>query len=159
MWESLPIELKKQIWEYLRKGRCMGICLGLLREISREWKIYPFFCKGIPVVTQLCLPRHRRKEEPDCIRGPTCGKVDMSIPMMETLTCMGYVIKRLAIRDMRSLFVVGFLGLRKVHINPFLVYHTTSHRPKRELLTTRRRVLRSIEVRARITDSGNIPRN
>jgi len=76
----------------------------------------------------------------------------MSIPMMETLSCMGYQIKRVAIQDIRSLFVVGFLGLRKVHINPFLVFHTKSTRPKRELLTTRRRVLRSIEVRARITD-------
>jgi len=69
--------------------------------------------------------------------------------MMETLTHLGYTIKRFAIHDIRSLFVTGFLGRRKVHINPFLVFHTTSRRPKRELLTTRRRVLRSIEIRAR----------
>ena len=151
MWESLPVEIKKIIWERLRLGRCTGMCLGLFREISREWRTYPFFCKGIPPSTALCTPYHRRKEEPDAIRGPTTGKIDMSIPMMESLTNLGYQIKRVAIHDMRSLFVTGFLGVRKVHINPFLVYHTSSKRPKRELLTTRRRVLRSIEIRARIT--------
>ena len=128
------------------------MCIGLFREVGREWRTCPFFCRGIPPSTSLCTPYHRRKEEPDAIRGPTTGKVDMSIPMMETLTHLGYTIKRIAIHDMRSLFVTGFLGVRKVHINPFLVYHTSSKRPKRELLTTRRRVLRSIEIRAR-----NIP--
>jgi len=152
MWESLPVQLKEVIWERLRVGRCTGMCLALYREVSRDWKTCPFFCKGIPPSTALCAPCHRRKSDPDAIRGPTTGKVDMSIPMMETLTGLGYRIKRVAIHDMRSLFVTGFLGVRKVHINPFLVYHTSSKRPKRELLTTRRRVLRSIEIRAR-----NIP--
>ena len=151
MWESLPLEIKKTIWERIRSGKCTGMCLALFREVSREWKICPFFCKGIPASTSLCVPYHRRKEEPDAIRGPTTGKVDMSIPIMETLTNLGYQIKRVAIHDMRSLFVTGFLGRRKVHINPFLVFHTSSRRPRRELLTTRRRVLRSIEIRARIT--------
>lgn len=125
------------------------MCIGLFREVGKEWRTCPFFCRGIPPSTSLCIPYHRRKEEPDAIRGPTTGKVDMSIPMMETLTHLGYTIKRVAIQDMRSLFVTGFLGRRRVHINPFLVFHTSSRRPKRELLTTRRRVLRSIEIRAR----------
>ena len=150
MWESLPSQIKEALWERLRWGACTGMCRCLFREVSREWREFPFVCKGVPPSTSLCTPYHRRKEQPDAIRGPTTGKVDMSIPMMETLTSLGYTIKRVAIHDMRSLFVTGFLGRRKVHINPFLVFHTTSKRPKRELLTTRRRVLRSIEIRARI---------
>ena len=84
MWEHLPLEIKKNIWERIRSGRCTGMCLALFREVSREWKTFPFFCKGIPPSTSLCTPYHRRKEEPDAIRGPTTGKVDMSIPIMET---------------------------------------------------------------------------